>query len=144
MIRESNPKQKGNEMNCEIEPVKQQVPAEAEVRRSASLPVRRPAYRTIRSEHSWEVLVDLPGVSRDGIELKVEDGILKLDARREAPAIENRTVVHREVVDLRYLLRLEIGSQFDPGAVRAKSEDGILRVVLPIAEAAKPVAIPVD
>lgn len=131
-------------MNCEIEQVNRRPAAESDARPVQSVPVRRPAYRTVRGEHTWEVLVDLPGVKREAVELKLEDGVLKLDARRELPTAENRKALHREVIDLRYVLRLEIGSQFDAAAVRAKNENGVLRIVLPVAEAARPLAIAVE
>lgn len=131
-------------MKCEIEPTQSATPAEARKMDPETVPARRPAYRTVRGDHSWEVFVDLPGVKREAVDLQLEDGVLKLEARRELPAADGRKELHREIPSLRYALRLEIGSQFDPSGVTAKAENGVLRIVLPVAEAAKPLAIAVE
>ncbi len=72
-----------------------------------------------------EFQFDLPGVAREGIELKVEDGLMKVSARRqfwENPGTGEGAAVLRTAVRL--------PETADPGRVEARLELGVLRVRL--------------
>jgi HSP20 family protein len=80
---------------------------------------------------------DLPGISRDGIDLDVERNVLTIRAERvarngdwEALAAERpRGVFSRQLV---------LGDNLDLERIEAGYADGVLRLVVPVAEKAKP------
>ena len=80
---------------------------------------------------------DLPGVSRDSIDLDVERNVLTVRAERvarngdwEALATERpRGAFSRQLV---------LGDNLDLDAIEAHYEDGVLRLTVPVAERAKP------
>ena len=80
---------------------------------------------------------DLPGVARDSIDLDVERNVLTIRAERlarngdwEALASERpRGVFSRQLV---------LGDNLDLDRIEAAYADGVLRLVVPVAEKAKP------
>lgn len=93
----------------------------------------------------WVVLVDMPGVDEKGVELKLEDGVLFLTGR---PAVETRsetTALLTERASGVYRRRLALGeSAVDTDQIRAVMKNGVLRVTLPKASAARTHRIPVQ
>ncbi|MGE9271441.1 MAG: Hsp20/alpha crystallin family protein [Verrucomicrobiales bacterium] len=83
--------------------------------RSPSLAQRK--LRIYEEEDSWTLEIDLPGVSKDKLGLKVEDRVLRLDGRRE------------DSQELRY--RLPLGEEVDIEAISASLDLGVLRIHLP-------------
>lgn len=81
--------------------------------------------------------LDLPGVSRDSIDLDVERNVLTVRAERvarngdwEALASERpRGAFSRQLV---------LGDNLDLDQIEAAYDDGVLRLVVPVAEKAKP------
>ena len=80
----------------------------------------------------------LPGVTKAGLELTVEDGEVRLFANRAWKQPEDWTPRYRETRDLPYELSLSHENAINLDAVAATLSDGILTVTLPKAEARKP------
>ncbi len=104
----------------------------------------QPRYYVDRSEDDALVQVELPGVSRDQLNLTVENNELRIEGSASYALPESWKVLHRESVARAYRLRLRIGDQIDQKAIKAQMSDGILTVTLPKAEAAKPQKIEVS
>jgi HSP20 family protein len=98
-----------------------------------------------RKEDSFLLLLDLPGVAPDSIELTVEENVLTISAERPAPpggegvesVIAERTfgIFTRQVV---------LGKTLDSERIEAAYERGVLTVAIPVAEQAKPRRIEVS
>ena len=89
-------------------------------------------------ENADELLIvaDVPGVSNDGIDLRVENDTLTLTARRAESKEESPALVREyEDVDFRATYRIPAG--IDTGAISAETKNGTLVVHLPKAAAAK-------
>ncbi|HEY4015504.1 MAG TPA: Hsp20/alpha crystallin family protein [Polyangiaceae bacterium] len=96
-------------------------------------------------ENADELLVvaDVPGVAGDGIDLRVENGILRLEAKRAAA--ENASpALAREYEDVDYVTTFRIPAGIDTAAISAQTKNGTLQVHLPKAQAAKPRKIAVS
>ena len=78
-----------------------------------------------KEDGSYEVQVELPGYNKESLKIKVENK--NLLTVRSAKEDEKDKVLYR----------LEISNDIDKNNIRAKSVDGILRIVLPQAEEAK-------
>ncbi len=79
-------------------------------------------------DQDYEILVELPGVGKDGIELKVEDGILILRGERKAPESETRKARRVERVQGRFERRFRLPKEVDAEKIEAKFADGLLSI----------------
>jgi len=104
----------------------------------------KPAYRVSQTPEAWTVTAQLPGVSKDGLEVTAEDGVVSIRGRRQWQQPEGWTSLYRESYDSGYALTLEYDHTVDAARIQAELKDGVLRVSLPKAEAAKPRKIAVN
>ncbi|MCH2155407.1 MAG: Hsp20/alpha crystallin family protein [Opitutales bacterium] len=96
-----------------------------------------PDYQIIEKADTYQVSVDLPGVARDQINLKVEKGILELTAEQRVTIPTDARVLYRETRDRRYELALRLGESVDSKKIDATLENGRLRLELAKRESAK-------
>lgn len=106
--------------------------------------VLKPRYSINTGKDVYEVLVELPGVRKDSININLDQGVLSIQARRKPSAAEGWKTLHRELRDLDYALRLKLNAPVDDTKLAAKLEDGVLVLNLPVKEAAKPRTIAVQ
>ena len=96
------------------------------------------AYDTIRTETSIKLLIDIPGIDPDTVNLTVDGRSLRIDATREVELADGETLVssrHRSGA----LSRLfHLGEQLDADGLTADAARGVLTVTIPVAESAKP------
>jgi HSP20 family protein len=85
----------------------------------------------------------MPGVSKDGLEITVENGDLQIVGRRTGVS-ENGKEVYRESRGLDYRRVFELDPSIDAAHITAKMEQGVLRLHLPKAESVKPRKITVS
>lgn len=106
---------------------------------------RRPRYTVVENKDAYELRVEMPGVPRDHAEVNVEADHLVVTGRPPAPERpEGSRVLHRELSTVPYRLPLRLNVDIDAERAEARTENGILVVNLPIAEASKPRTIPVE
>ena len=84
------------------------------------------------------LLADLPGVSKEELDVRVESGHLLIEGRINTPMPENLSVVYAEVRGGSYRRSFTLSNELDSAAVQANLKDGVLRVRVPRTEAAKP------
>jgi HSP20 family molecular chaperone IbpA len=104
----------------------------------------KPAYEITESAEAWGLTTHLPGVTKEGLELTAEDGLITIRGRRAWQKPEGWTPVYRESVDAPFQLVLEHDNSVDADKIHAELKDGVLRVSLPKAEALKPRKIAVN
>lgn len=104
----------------------------------------KPVYELTESPEAWGLTAHLPGVTKEGLELTVEDSLITIRGRRDWQKPEAWTAVYRESVDAGYELALEHDNTVDTEKIHAELKDGVLRVSLPKAEAVKPRKIAVS
>jgi len=103
----------------------------------------KPEYRVSRDEHAFTVRVFLPGVAKDGVRLSVDTRLLSVEADRCDRVDPDWKPIVEERDRSGYLLQLKLSPEVDGERIRASVENGVLTLVLPVAEAAKPRTIPV-
>ncbi|MEO5719387.1 MAG: Hsp20/alpha crystallin family protein [Chthoniobacterales bacterium] len=87
--------------------------------------------------------LEMPGVSKDGLEISIENNELSIVGRRSSPAIDG-TLVHRESRPHHYRRSFEIDPSIDSGKISARINQGIVTLTLPNAEEVKPRKITVS
>jgi len=83
-----------------------------------------------------QVILEMPGVSRDRLEVRIENNELRVTGRRD-PAREGRYVL-RERVHGDFLQTYTLDETVDQGKVEAVIEKGILTLTLDLKEHVKP------
>lgn len=111
--------------------------------RLAPLAVPGPAagaapYDVYRFEDRVEVQMDLPGVDPAGIDITVEGRDLTIAGRREAPNVDGATVVSAGRRHGDFERRLHLGRALSSEGITAGCHNGVLTLVVPLAEVAKP------
>ncbi len=104
--------------------------------RGQSMAMPMDAYR---KEDSVLVRLDLPGVDLESVDLTVEDNVLTIKAERPAPpATEGVDVVISERPYGSFTRQLFLGNNLDSEHIQAEYDAGVLTLVIPVAEQAKP------
>jgi HSP20 family protein len=81
------------------------------------------------------VTAELAGVDADSLELEVQGRKLILSGRRDSPAVEGDVYQQVEIERGSFRRVIELGADVIADAGRARYEDGMLRVELPLAQA---------
>lgn len=82
------------------------------------------------------LLADLPGVHRDDLEVRVEDGVLTIQGRPR-PAASGRLVA-QEFELAPYFRQFELGEVIDQARIAAELKHGVLTLHLPKVQPARP------
>lgn len=95
------------------------------------------------TEDSFVVEVELPGVSKDQIDVKLTDRELTISG--ESKEEEREARLHRRMRRMgRFEYRTLLPGEVNPDQVDAKLRDGVLTVTIPKAQAVKPRQIEVS
>ena len=86
-------------------------------------------------------MVDLPGVAKEDVDVRVENDILTIAGRAKS-AIPGE-VSYREYELVNYFRQFEVTEKVDQEKIKAEMKYGVLTVHLPKAEKAKPKRIEV-
>ncbi len=108
-----------------------QVPRFSGMRRSFRPQVD--CYRTAEPAQ-LTVLIELPGVDPEAVELVIAEGTLYIAGDRKRPRCEGQSYQQMELDYGPFRRQVQLGADVDVERARATYERGILRVVLPIAK----------
>ena len=103
-----------------------------------------PPVDVIEDASGITLYADLPGVSRDKLNLQVETGTLTIDAEIDLNLPEGLQSSHTEVGLGRFHRTFTLSSELDTEKVTAELADGVLKLRIPKAEHAKPRRIEVS
>jgi len=91
----------------------------------------------LEDDKNITVYADLPGVKKDRVNIDLHEGTLTLTATVDEPQ-EKWHPIYREYEIGGYTRRFTLGEQVDKSKISARMDNGVLTLVLPKAEAAKP------
>jgi len=98
----------------------------------------RPAMDLIAYPDRIELVADLPGLSREDVDLQVADGVLTVRAERGLEVPADGRVVRRERSARTFSRSFALSDEVDVDAIGATMRDGVLRITLPKSERVKP------
>lgn len=87
-------------------------------------------------ENGLYVMVDLPGVEKDGLKLKVENAILTIEGH--VTSVNDKNYLMREFEPTNYFRQFELSDSVNQEKINAELKNGVLSIFLPKAEALKP------
>lgn len=96
-----------------------------------------PAATVLENADGYTLEVEMPGVSKEGLEMWVENNELTILGRRTVPSVEG-TLIHRESRAENFRRSFEIDPSIDAAKISAKIDQGVVTLTLPKAEQVKP------
>jgi HSP20 family protein len=106
----------------------------------ATAPMRAfmPNADIFETEDSLTLVLEMPGVDRDNIDISVENGVLTVEGKINLGKYEGLQPVYGEYNVGPYRRSFRISSRIDQDKINAEMRDGVITLVLPKAEEAKP------
>ena len=95
------------------------------------------------SDDSAQLVVDLPGCDEASVEVRLEEGTLTITARADRPEFPGHQLTYSEYRPGDFERTFSVSDMVDTEKIEAAVKDGVLRLTLPKAEAAKPKKIEV-
>ena len=102
-----------------------------------------PPASVIEAGDGYTLEIEMPGVTKDGLDISVENNELTILGRRSLPRVEG-TLVHQESRPENYRRTFELDPSIDADRISAKVEHGLVTLTLPKAEHVKPRKITVS
>lgn len=98
----------------------------------------------VETPEALTVVLEMPGVDRNSIEANVEDDIVTIEGRIDFSKYEGMQPVYTEYNVGHYARSFQISNKVDQSKISAQMKDGVVTIVLPKAEQAKPRKIQVS
>jgi HSP20 family molecular chaperone IbpA len=119
---------------------------ELEKKQEPTVPARFyvPTADIFEAEHALTVVLEMPGVDKDKVDISVESDVLTVDGRLDFSKYEGMQPVYTEYNVGHYRRSFSLSNKIDQSKIAAEMKDGVLTVTLPKAEEAKPRRISVN
>ena len=113
---------------------------EVEKGQEATRPTRAfmPNADIFETEDALTVVLEMPGVDRDNINISVENGVLTVEGTINFGKYEGLQPVYSEYNVGPFRRSFRMSSRIDQDNISAEMSDGVITLVLPKAEEAKP------
>ena len=119
---------------------------EVEKKQESTMPVRDfvPVTDIFETEQALTVVLEMPGVSKESVEVGVENDVLTLTGRIDSSKYEGLQPLYTEYNIGNYSRSFQISSKIEQEGIKAELKDGVMTLVLPKAEKAMPRRISVS
>lgn len=107
------------------------------VERTRNRPIYAPRVDIVETGDALEILADMPGVTRDGVEVTLEQRVLTIRGRADVPAPEGMAPLYLEYEPGDYERVFALSDAVDPAGIEARVRGGVLHLRLPKAGPAK-------
>jgi HSP20 family protein len=118
---------------------------ELEKDQETTIPVRvfLPTADIHETKDALTVVLEMPGVEKGNVEIRVEGGVLKVEGRLDLSKYRGLQPLYTEYNIGHYSRSFRVPSKIDQSKIEAELKDGVLSLVLPKVEEAKPRSIQV-
>ena len=113
---------------------------EVEKKTEGTIPARVfvPVTDIFETPEALTVVLEMPGVGPDSIEANVENDVVTIEGRIDFTKYEGLRPVYTEYNVGHYARSFQISNKIDQAKISAEMKDGVVKLVLPKAEQAKP------
>ena len=118
---------------------------ELEKKEETTVPARifLPTADIYETQDALTVTLEMPGVEKDKVEVSVEDGVLKVEGRLDFSKYQGLQPLYTEYNVGNYSRSFRLSGKIDQSSISAELKDGVLSLVLPKVQEAKPRTIEV-
>jgi HSP20 family protein len=118
---------------------------ELEKKDETTIPARvfLPTADIYETQDSLTVILEMPGVDKSKVDVRVEDGVLNIEGRLDFSNYQGLQPLYTEYNIGHYARSFRLSSKIDQSKIGAELKDGVLSLVLPKVEEAKPRTIQV-
>jgi HSP20 family protein len=119
---------------------------EVEKRQESTVPARAflPVTDIFETDQALTVILEMPGVAKDNVEVSVENDIVTIQGRIDYSKYETLVPVYTEYNVGNYVRSFQLSSKIDQSRISAVLKDGVMTLVMPKAEKAQPRRITVS
>lgn len=103
-----------------------------------------PAVDIVEDKSGVTLWADLPGVTREKLEVSVNDGNLHIEGEAVVPTPSGLRVQHVEIRQPRFARSFALSPDLDPTGIGAQLQDGVLKLTIPRRDEARPRRIAID
>jgi HSP20 family protein len=114
-----------------------------ETNAAADAPAMVPAVDVLENEGGITVKADLPGVSRDNLQIRVDGETLTIEGQVNLGDVKDLEAVYAEIRTAHYKRSFVLSRDLDTSKIDASMKNGVLTLTMPKLEQAKPRRIPV-
>ena len=132
----------GPSRGAEVERVRAQQPEGTE--RTRERPLYAPRVDIVETEDALEILADMPGVTKDSVEVTLEQRVLSVRGRADVSVPEGFAPLYLEYQPGDYERSFTLSDAVDPAGIEARVRGGVLHLRLPKAGPAKRQRIEVE
>lgn len=113
--------------------------------RRTELPTFAPAVDLHETKDFYLISVDVPGIDQNNIKVDVEDGRLTVSGERTREEHKEDGMFQRfEKSYGRFVRSFQLPQNIDEGKIQARSENGVLEIMVPKTEQAKPRSVQIE
>jgi HSP20 family molecular chaperone IbpA len=119
---------------------------EVETKQEATIPARviLPNADIYETPNDLKVVLEMPGIEKSNVEIKVEDGVLHVEGRLDLSKYAGLQPLYTEYNVGHYARTFQLSSKIDQNKIAAEMTDGVLSLTLPKVEEAKPRTIQIS
>jgi HSP20 family protein len=112
---------------------------ELEQKEETTIPARVfvPATDIYEAENELSVILEMPGVEKKNVDIRVEDGVLNVEGRLDLAKYQGLQPLYTEYNIGHYARSFRLSSKIDQNKIAAEMKDGVLSLKLPKIEEAK-------
>lgn len=104
----------------------------------------KPATDIVENEHELTLYMDMPGVAKEKVDIKLEKNVLNVEGQIDQTRYESIKAQYAEYNVGHFTRSFQLSSEIDQKGIKAQMEEGVLTLTLPKAEQAKPKTINVQ
>jgi HSP20 family protein len=119
---------------------------EIEKKQESTVPARVyvPVTDIFETEAALMLALEMPGVDRDNVNVKLESGVLTIEGEIDFGKYQGLLPVYTEYNVGNYARNFQLSNDIDQDRISAELKDGVVMLTLPKAEKAKPRKIKVS
>jgi len=119
---------------------------EVETKQESTVPARVfvPVTDIFETDDALTVMLEMPGVAKDRVDVRVENDVLTIEGQIDFGVYENLRPLYTEYNVGNYARTFQLSSRLEQDRISAALKDGVMTLVLPKVERAKPRKIHVN
>jgi HSP20 family protein len=119
---------------------------EVETREESTIPARAfvPVTDIFETDQALTLKLEMPGVAKERVDVRVENDVLSIEGRIDFGVYENLRPLYTEYNVGSYARTFRLSSKIEQDGISAALKDGVMTLVLPKVERAKPRKIAVS